>query len=61
MTTKVIGENLTLSPKETNAIKNAKNAKPTDMRSRDNELDDLNDDFSIGNKQDDIDDDLPFG
>jgi hypothetical protein len=61
MTTKVIGENLTLSTKETNAIENAKNAKPTDMRSRDNELDDLNDDFSIGNKKDDIDDDLPFG
>lgn len=59
MTTKVIGENLTLSAKEATAIENAKNAKPTDMKARDNELDDLKDDFSIDSK-DDFDDDLPF-
>lgn len=61
MTTKVIGENLTLSAKETTAIENAKNAKPTNMATRDTELDDISDDYIIGNKQDDIDDDLPFG
>lgn len=58
MTTKVIGENLALSAKEVTAIENAKNAKPTDMKTRDNELDDLKDDFSIDSKDDF--DDLPF-
>ena len=60
MTTKVIGNNLTLSTKEMTAIENAKNAKPTDMKTRDNELDDLKDDFDFIDKKDEIDD-LPFG
>ena len=61
MNTKVIGNNLTLTPKEVTAIENAKNAKPTDMKSRDNELDDLKDDFDIVDKKAELDDDLPFG
>lgn len=62
MTTKVIGENLVLTAKEKTAIDAAANAKPTDMRQRGSELDDLRGDFG-GEPDADIakeDSDLPF-
>ena len=59
MTTKVIGENLTLSAKEKTAIDNASMAKPTDMRQTD-ELADIKDDFDIPAPTVDDDNELPF-
>ena len=58
MTTKIIGNNLTLTAKEKNLIDEANNAKPTNMSSKssDNELEDLKDDFP----ETPSDDDLPF-
>lgn len=64
MTTKVIGNNLTLTAKEKSSIEAAAAAKPTDMRKTDGELDDLREEFNIGEeKSDNIadeNDDLPF-
>lgn len=64
MTTKVIGENLTLSAKEKTAIDNAAMAKPTDMRQAVNDLADLKDDFPVNTVDagpvEDDDDGLPF-
>lgn len=64
MTTKVIGDNLTLSAKEKTAIDNAAMAKPTDMRQAVNDLADLKDDFPVNNVDagpvEDDDDGLPF-
>lgn len=61
MTTKVIGENLVLTAKEKTAIDTAANAKPTDMRQRGNELDDLRDEFTVETKEVAAEDsDLPF-
>lgn len=62
MTTKVIGENLVLTAKEKTAIDAAANAKPTDMRQRGSELDDLRVEFA-GEADADVakeDSDLPF-
>ena len=58
MTTKIIGNNLTLTAKEKNLIDEENNAKPTNMNSKssDNELEDLKDDFP----ETPSDDDLPF-
>lgn len=61
MTTKVIGQDLVLTAKEKTAIDTAANAKPTDMRQRGSELDDLRGDFApqkeeVANESDD----LPF-
>lgn len=61
MTTKVIGENLVLTAKEKTAIDTAANAKPTDMRQRGNELDDLRGEFTVETKEVAAEDsDLPF-
>lgn len=61
MTTKVIGQDLVLTAKEKTAIEAAANAKPTDMRQRSNELDDLRDDFAPAKENTtEEDDDLPF-
>lgn len=61
MTTKVIGENLVLTAKEKTAIDAAAAAKPTDMSKRDNELDDLRDDFKAPEAEIASEDsDLPF-
>lgn len=60
MTTKVIGQDLVLTAKEKTAIDSATNAKPTDMRQRNDELDDLREDFAPKNGNDADDDDLPF-
>lgn len=59
MTTKVIGENLTLTTKEKTAIDNAAAARPTDMRPKSAELDDLKEDFGPDTDAEE-DDDLPF-
>lgn len=61
MTTKVIGTDLVLTAKEKAAIDAAANAKPTDMRRRNDELDDLRNEFAepASNVEDD-DSDLPF-
>lgn len=58
MTTKFIGEDLTLTAKETTLVEAAKNAKPTTMPEIQNtdELADLKEDFPVDN----TDDDLPF-
>ena len=59
MTTKFIGTDLTLTNKEKQAIDQALNAKPTDMRTKSTELDDLAEDF--GASTDDAEDDgMPF-
>ena len=65
MTTKVIGNDLVLTAKEKTAIDNAANAKPTDMRQKSNELDDLREEFKVDEVKDmsdiaDENDDLPF-
>lgn len=65
MTTKVIGNDLVLTAKEKTAIDNAANAKPTDMRQKSNELDDLREEFKVNEVEDtsniaDENDDLPF-
>ena len=61
MTTKIIGHDLVLTAKEKTAIDSAANAKPTDMRQRNNELDDLREDFSPQEDSMNNDDsDLPF-
>ena len=65
MTTKVIGNDLVLTAKEKAAIENAANAKPTDMRQKGSELDDLREEFKIEDEQNagnvaDEGDDLPF-
>lgn len=61
MTTKVIGSDLVLTAKEKVAIDAAANAKPTDMQQRNNELDDLREDFSPQEDSvSDEDSDLPF-
>jgi hypothetical protein len=62
MTTKVIGDNLTLTAKEKTAIDNAAMAKPTDMRATVDELADLKDDFAptAPTVADEDDDELPF-
>lgn len=65
MTTKVIGNDLVLTAKEKTAIDNAANAKPTDMRQKSNELDDLREAFKVDEVKDmsdiaDENDDLPF-
>lgn len=61
MTTKFIGTDLTLTNKEKQAIDTALNAKPTDMRSKSTELDDLADDFASTTDEDnDPTDGLPF-
>lgn len=57
MTTKIIGDNLVLTPKEKNLIDSAANAKPTNMKQQDNELDDLREDFNVKVTDDDG---LPF-
>lgn len=58
MRNKVIGNDLVLTPKEKAAIDNAANARPTNMRNRAAELDDLKDDFGVDTNEDD--NDMPF-
>jgi hypothetical protein len=60
MTTKFIGNDLTLTNKEKQAIDAALNAKPTDMRTKSAELDDLADEFSTPAEEDDSLGGLPF-
>ena len=60
MTTKFIGNDLTLTNKEKQAIDAALNAKPTDMRAKSEELDDLADEFSTPAEEDDSLSGLPF-
>lgn len=60
MTTKVIGNDLVLTAKEKEAIESANNAKPTDMRTRSNELDDLKNEFQVSIDVVNDDSDLPF-
>lgn len=58
MTTKFIGEALTLTTKEKSAVDASLNAKPTDMRTKSNELADLESDFMdqpVEDEEDDID------
>ena len=54
LTTKFIGNDLTLTPNEKSAIEKAQNAKPTNMSERQDLLDGMNSDL------DPKDDDLPF-
>lgn len=60
MTTKVIGNDLVLTAKEKTAIDAAANAKPTDMRQRNDELDDLRQDFAIKDNVAGEDEEMPF-
>lgn len=62
MTTKVIGKDLVLTAKEKAAIEAAENAKPTDMRQKNDELADLREDFEVADRENvaDENDDLPF-
>ncbi|MEG0773575.1 hypothetical protein [Clostridium sp.] len=60
MGTKVIGDALTLTSKEKNAIDTAASATPTDMKSKTTELDDLREDFTVKEDSSTNDDDLPF-
>lgn len=55
---RIIGEGLELSPKEKTAIEAAANAKPTNMATSANELDDLKADFETPETKED--DGLPF-
>ena len=58
--TRVIGHNLTLSSSEVKKIEAAKNAKPTDMATK-KEAKELLDDLGIDMKPSNGLDDLPFG
>lgn len=60
MITKVIGNDLVLTAKEKTAIDAAANAKPTDMRQRNDELDDLRQDFAIKDNVAGEDEEMPF-
>lgn len=62
MTTKFIGEDLTLTAKETSLVEAAQNAKPTQMSKVNDELDAIKDDFAVESNEtsEDTDDDLPF-
>lgn len=60
MATKVIGENLVLTPNEKSKIDSAANAKPTDMRKRGSELDDLREEYEDVKEDTSEDADLPF-
>jgi hypothetical protein len=61
MTTKFIGEALTLTTKEKSAIDASLNAKPTDMRAKSNELMDLENDFMTDPEEEEDElDKLPF-
>lgn len=57
MTTKVIGEDLVLTSKEKSTIDTAANAKPTNMKEKNDELDDLRTDFAEETQTKAVDDD----